>query len=266
MEGLQLWDHHKYHPNHLYTPNHHCNARIHKTEETIAAAIVLILRKHRKKQHICVIEGDLGIAMRHQEEIGWNNFVLGRWSVKWGEAQHRHYERIGSKRTSKRRATAILHKLAMIRCDLWEFRNGILHTPTGPLAVAKHAFLNSLIGKDFTRGKDGIDKYYYYLFEGDNTLNNLQASNITTKEQWLQTLLSARQDYEPPEAVITKESRLQRQMHKYLVNIGDKILESLASGTNAVTSRYLNTTAQFGSCHQASHTQSQLTQLVYNIA
>jgi hypothetical protein len=43
----------------------------------------------------------------------------------------------------------------------------------------------------------------------------------------------------------------------------DKILESLASGTNTVTSRYLNTT---GSCNQVSHTQSQINQLVYNIA
>jgi hypothetical protein len=49
----------------------------------------------------------------------------------------------------------------------------------------------------------------------------------------------------------------------------DKILESLAAGTNrkdTVTSQYMNTTAQFGSCNQANHTQSQLTQLVYNIA
>jgi hypothetical protein len=46
----------------------------------------------------------------------------------------------------------------------------------------------------------------------------------------------------------------------------DKILESLAAGTSAVTSQYMNTTAQFGSCNQASHTQSQLTQLVYDIA
>jgi hypothetical protein len=43
----------------------------------------------------------------------------------------------------------------------------------------------------------------------------------------------------------------------------DKILESLASGTSAVTCRYLNTT---GSCNQASHTTSQINQLVYNIA
>jgi hypothetical protein len=160
-----------------------------KSEETITEANVLISRKHRKKQYICVTEGDHGIAMCHQEEIEWNNFVLGRWSVKWDEAQQRHYERIGSKRRSKRWATSIL---AMIRWVLWEFQNGILHAPTGPLAVAKHTFLESLIGEDFTIGKVG-------------TLDNLHASDITTKEQWLQTLLSARQDYETPEAVITKE-------------------------------------------------------------
>jgi hypothetical protein len=42
-----------------------------------------------------------------------------------------------------------------------------------------------------------------------------------------------------------------------------KILESLASGTNTVTSRYLNTT---GSCNQASHNQLQsIIHLVRNI-
>jgi hypothetical protein len=88
------------------------------------------------------------------------------------------------------------------------------------LPVAKHKFLNSLIGEDFTRGTDGIDKHYYYLFEGDKTLNNLQAAGIITKQQWLQTLLSTRQDYEPLEVAITKESQLRRQMHEYRVDIG----------------------------------------------
>jgi hypothetical protein len=43
----------------------------------------------------------------------------------------------------------------------------------------------------------------------------------------------------------------------------DKILESLANGTSAITSRYLNTT---GSCNQASHTTSHIIHLVRNIA
>jgi hypothetical protein len=49
----------------------------------------------------------------------------------------------------------------------------------------------------------------------------------------------------------------------------DKILESLASGTNSkesVTSQYIKTTAQYDSCNKASHTQSQSIHLVRNIA
>jgi hypothetical protein len=49
----------------------------------------------------------------------------------------------------------------------------------------------------------------------------------------------------------------------------DKILESLASGTNskeAITSQYIKTTAQYDSCNKASHTQSQSIHLVRNIA
>ena len=78
----------------------------------------------------------------------------------------------------------------------------------------------SLTGEDFTGVTDRIDRYYYYLFIGDTPLENLQASDIITEEQWLQTILSARQDYEPPEASITKESWLRRLIHEYLVGIG----------------------------------------------
>jgi hypothetical protein len=49
----------------------------------------------------------------------------------------------------------------------------------------------------------------------------------------------------------------------------DKILESLASGTNTeaiVTSHYLKTTAQHDSCNKASHIDSQLIHSVWNIA
>ena len=48
----------------------------------------------------------------------------------------------------------------------------------------------------------------------------------------------------------------------------DKILKSLASRTkDTVTSQYLNTTTvQYGSCNQASHSQSQLNHLLRQIA
>jgi hypothetical protein len=47
----------------------------------------------------------------------------------------------------------------------------------------------------------------------------------------------------------------------------DKILESLAIGTNTITSRYSNNTAQFGSCHQVRHNHPQsIIHSVRNIA
>ena len=108
----------------------------------------------------------------------------------------------------------------MIRWDLWEFRNGILHAPNGPLAIARHSYLNSLIGEDFRQGTDGIHNNYYYLFSGDNTLEKLRSSDIISKEQWLESVLMARREYEPPEAPIAKESQLRRHMHEYLVSLG----------------------------------------------
>ena len=54
--------------------------------------------------------------------------------------------------------------------------------------------------------------------------------------------------------------------------ISDKILESLASGTNSkdtvrpLLASTLKTTAQYGSCNQASHTQSQIIHLIRQIA
>jgi hypothetical protein len=48
---------------------------------------------------------------------------------------------------------------------------------------------------------------------------------------------------------------------------GDKILESLVSGTKAtVTSRYLKTTVSNNSCHQASYTSSQRRLAIHLIA
>jgi hypothetical protein len=53
-------------------------------------------------------------------------------------------------------------------------------------------------------------------------------------------------------------------------SVSDKILESLANGTNskdAVTSQYIKTTAQYDSCNKASHTQPQSNiHLVHKIA
>jgi predicted solute-binding protein len=69
---------------------------------------------------------------------------------------------------------------------------------------------------------------------------------------------------------INKNKQQQQSCPSLLVSVKiDKILKSLATGTKTkatVTSQYLNTTAQLGSCHQASHQQSQLRLAIHRIA
>ena len=80
-----------------------------------------------------------------QENIGWKNFSLGRWSPLWQQAQALHYQRIGSKKSAKRWTFAIIHHLMMTRWDLWQFRNKMKHAPDGPEATATNNDLNGQI-------------------------------------------------------------------------------------------------------------------------
>ena len=114
----------------------------------------------------------------------------------------------------------------MIRWDLWQFRNKVLHSPKGPLAVAQHHTLNYRIGEEFTLGTDGIDVTRYHLFKGDNTEENLQAGAILDKQKWLETVSLARATYEAPEAAVTQECSLRRSMNNYLVPDGSRTFVS----------------------------------------
>ena len=80
----------------------------------------------------------LRAALQGQEEIGWVNFVLGRWSTKWLIVQQNHFDNINSKCNVHRWVSAIIHKLMMITWDLWDFRNSVIHGPSGPIAQQEH--------------------------------------------------------------------------------------------------------------------------------
>lgn len=77
-------------------------------------------------------------AMKDQEKIGWTNFFLGRWSPKWQAIQAKHYERISSKKSPRRWATAVIHRLFLVAWDLWQHRNDQLHGKVGTKTLARH--------------------------------------------------------------------------------------------------------------------------------
>ena len=118
----------------------------HKTHLRTCSAIVSILEKFSAGQtinpnHYSEQDG-LQEAMEAQEEIGWVNFILGRWTTKWLVVQKNYYSRLNICNSPKRWVIAIIHKLLMITWNLWDFRNGFIHSPSGPLARQEHHTLN----------------------------------------------------------------------------------------------------------------------------
>jgi hypothetical protein len=72
--------------------------------------------------------------------LGWDNFLLGRWSPKWQLAQQKFFIQ-----TSKRWATSFIHKRLLTVWDQWQFRNIVAHSDEGPLAISLHRTLNAPI-------------------------------------------------------------------------------------------------------------------------
>ena len=63
-----------------------------------------------------------------QADIGWTNFLCGRWGVKWKEAQKRHYLQMNKRKSARLWVITILEKLLPICWDMWQFCNEALHS------------------------------------------------------------------------------------------------------------------------------------------
>jgi hypothetical protein len=116
--------------------------------------------------------------------LGWDNFVLRRWSPKWQLAQQKFFIQTKSKRTSKRWATSIIHKLLLTEWDQWQFRNKVAHSDEGPLAISLHRSLNARILEEFQKDNKQILAEDKYLFRAHNYVL-LQALPREYKQQWL---------------------------------------------------------------------------------
>ena len=92
------------------------------------------------------------VAILEQHEIGWDNFMIGRWSTKWQEAQEFFLSQSNSKRSPLRWTTAIIKKLLEICWNVWDFRNGHMHGLGSKEDRLVHRELNNLICQEYMAG------------------------------------------------------------------------------------------------------------------
>ena len=109
----------------------------------LQAIILEILKSHRCGLRpdftVAYTNPELKAAIRAQQTIGWDNFVLGRWTPLWQTVQARYLLTFENQRSPRRWAIEIIKKMTMITWDMWQFCNGIVHSAAGPDAIAQHA-------------------------------------------------------------------------------------------------------------------------------
>ena len=190
------------------------------TAPSLQKALLQILLKWRDGKKITPTDYPVifGIreAIRDQNRgLGWNNFVLGRWSPKWQLAQQQFYTCTKSKRTSKRWATAIIHKLLLTIWDQWDFRNKVAHSDEGPMAIALHSKLNARILEELRDDNTNLLQQDKYLFQRHNYLE-LQASSKEDKQTWLKLVDLARKAVHFAAAPIPHLAVMRSSMQNYL--------------------------------------------------
>ena len=130
----------------------------------------------------------LTTAAQNQTDIGWQCFLEGFVTSDWAATQQTYYTWIGSRRTGKRWAIALVKKLWDVAWDLWEHRNGHAHK-----ASAENQRLQQLataIRSEYAAGHAMLAPSDRVLF--NRPCDQLLDSTIETQQAWLDLIQAAR--------------------------------------------------------------------------
>ena len=102
-----------------------------KGSEEMAQAIIEYLNSWHHDSAISDIQvysSRLQDALQQQNQIGWQSFLEGYWSIKWREYQTHHLVSIQSQRSSVLWISQLQRRIWKVAWTLWEHRNTILHS------------------------------------------------------------------------------------------------------------------------------------------
>jgi hypothetical protein len=164
-----------------------------KSMPEIQSAIILGLDKWRSSS--CIdphITFSVHRAVRHQTKLGWNNLLKGFISPKWAQRQSDYYKKIGSKRSGRTWAIALLKKLWGVSWDMWEHRNGVLHGTELTASERRESIaLRADIAAERSKGTVGLDPFAIGLSNISDVV--VQKWRIPQQKKWLKTMKIARQ-------------------------------------------------------------------------
>lgn len=92
-----------------------------------------------------------------------------------------YFKTIKSKRSPKRWAATIIHKLIMIVWDIWSFRNKLVHGPKGLEEQETYKTLNKKLIDKYNKGSGNLLLEDKFLID-DNGLDELMTGTIHDKQ------------------------------------------------------------------------------------
>jgi hypothetical protein len=129
-------------------------------------------------------------AISSQIRIGWQPFLEGLVSVEWAAVQQRYYEWLGSRRHGRRWVTQLIAKLWDVAWDLWEHRNGIVHSGAND-TLHLLSRVRDAVRREYQLGSATLMTTDKALFS--TSRSDLFRAPLSVQEAWLASVQSARQ-------------------------------------------------------------------------
>lgn len=166
-----------------------------KTDPAISRCILetLIPRTptHFNNSHVDPSDLFLRAAAEDQDEIGWMNFVEGRISCKWREAQADYYLSISCNRSARRWAEGLVQQLLSCVHKLWIARNAVVHERDADGRYIKEKIeTENAIDAEFDKEYENLRPQDFHLIDCGRE-KVLQQSSIEQHE-WLHYITVAR--------------------------------------------------------------------------
>ena len=129
-------------------------------------------------------------AIRHQDELGWYNFLMGRISIEWKAVQQKYYKWLGKRNTGRKWAVVLIKKIFEISWDMWDHQNRVQLKTTTRAKARRINALNRLIMDEYERGSVGmIPRDLHWLAK---PRSKIIAYDYERKEQWVESVQLAR--------------------------------------------------------------------------
>ena len=160
------------------------------TPSILINTIIQQLLRWRDPTHQIKGEKHISIVV-HQSVIGWHNFLFRRLSPEWLRA-HQYLQPSETGHKNKRWVSQLIRKLFDVAWDLWDHRNGILHSPLHPWRIEEYHRTDAEIREQFAKGTNDLKTTDHYRLE---SLDQVLQYDHHTKIQWLGSIKAARSHF-----------------------------------------------------------------------